>query len=446
MSFAILASTPCPAATAPATQSATTAATTGPATTQHLFQWDFKWKGWEGFDVELIDRTGFKTASELLTHTPEEEIPGERTRFRAEFGLRLETDAAAYSTSGKLAGFDDGVALRRGEVISRGTFQLLIPVDFSLELGYIPHQFFIKELYFTFPEVTWIGRPRFGLFQPPMGLDLNNSSWDLAFMEPAAPLQALAPSREFGIQIGRPVFNDEATWTLGIYGNGPRSGEYGNASKNYGNAIGRVTWLAVDHLHPDDPPANEFVHLGLSANYQYSTTATVRYRARPESFIAPFVIDTGELNATRSITVGGEGAWVRGPLLVEGEFLDSVVEIDHRDSLNFPGFYVLASYLLTGETRAYDRQKAVIGPVIPRRNLAFDGGGLGALEVGCRYSFTDLSDAGVRGGRLSLLMGEMNWYLRPQVKWMFGVGYGNVTGSARDGDLFMFQTRIGLNF
>jgi phosphate-selective porin OprO/OprP len=424
----------------------TTEPTTQPATTQPVLSWEAQWNGWEGLDIEFIDRTHWRTVSEILMRTPEEAIADQRVRFAANFGARLEVDAAQLGASGTLNDFDSGVALRRLSLISRGMFQFVAPIDFKLELGYIPGKFNVKDAYLVFPEIDYVGRVKFGFFQPPMGLDLMTSSRDLMFMEPAAPLQALAPGNEFGIQIGRPVFDERATWVLGIFGNGQRSGEYGNASKNYGSAIGRATWLAIDHLNPQTPVLNQSLHLGVSANYQYSTTSTVRYRSRPESYIAPHVIDTGEITSRKAATLGAEAAWVSGPLSVQSEFLDSSLDVDNGPDVNFYGFYVYASYFVTGESRAYDRKAADFERVKPLHDFAFGRQGWGALELGGRISYTNLTNGDIRGGRLGILMGEANWYLQPHVRWMLGTGYGHVDGSSNNGDMFILQTRLAVDF
>ena len=41
------------------------------------------------------------------------------------------------------------------------------------------------------------------------------------------------------------------TWSLGVYGDVGANNEYGNASRNSGNAVGRVTGLAVDRIDSD---------------------------------------------------------------------------------------------------------------------------------------------------------------------------------------------------
>jgi phosphate-selective porin OprO/OprP len=115
--------------------------------------------------------------------------------------------------------------------------------------------------------------------------------------------------------------------------------------------------------------------------------------------------------------------------------------------LNFYGFYTEASWYLTGESRPYDRQTGAFKRLIPRRDFNWGkDGAWGALEAACRYSYTDLTDGDVSGGRLSLLMGELNWYLQPHIRLMFNGGGGHVNGGASNGGMFIFQTRVGIDF
>jgi phosphate-selective porin OprO/OprP len=77
---------------------------------------------------------------------------------------------------------------------------------------------------------------------------------------------------------------------------------------------------------------------------------------------------------------------------------------------------------------------------------AKDPGGWGAFEIAARFSYTDLSDGDVHGGKIGLLMGELNWYLHSHVRWMFNAGAGHVSGGAYDGHLVLFQSRVGVDF
>jgi phosphate-selective porin OprO/OprP len=224
--------------------------------------------------------------------------------------------------------------------------------------------------------------------------------------------------------------------------------EYGNASQNYGNLIGRFTWLVIDHLAPPDRPAeNQYLHLGLSANLQYSASSTVRYQSRPESYLADHVIDTGNIDASGSGAVGTEAAYVNGPFSLQGEFLDSFVRQNNGEGLNFFGFYLNASWYLTGESRPYDRLNGDFKRLVPRHNFDFGkDGGWGAFEVAARFSYTDLDASNINGGKIALMMGELNWYLHSHVRWMFNGGGGRVTGGAHEGNIVLFQTRVGIDF
>jgi phosphate-selective porin OprO/OprP len=424
----------------------------GTTNTQKALHLRATWQGWDGLFLELNQRTFLPNSTNLLStllRASNAPMPLrlDQVQMTARLGARLELDGAGFVTTDNQNGFDDGAQLRRALFIIGGDCILLAPVSYRVQIGYIPNTFYINEAYLLLPPVDYVGRVQFGVFGPPMGLDLITSSRDTTFMEPAAPLQAIGPANEAGIQIGHPVFNQRATWALGIFGNASANKEYGNNSKNYGEAIGRLTWLAIDHLNTEQYAASHYLHLGLSAGFQYSASRDIRYSSRPESYLAPRVIDTGDIDAAGGTTVAAEAAWVNGPFSAQGELIYSFVQQSDGNMLNLGGFYGKVSWYLTGESRPYDRSTGAFKRLIPRRNFHFGkGGDWGAFEVGVRYSYTDLTDGNVHGGRLNELMAGVNWYLTPHLRWMFNYGMGHVSGGSSDGNMFIFQTRIGVDF
>ena len=64
----------------------------------------------------------------------------------------------------------------------------------------------------------------------------------------------------------------------------------------------------------------------------------------------------------------------------------------------------------------------------------------------CRLSHTDLTDGNIEGGQLTMLMAGVNWYLQPHLRWMFNYGSGHVSGGPNDGNMLIFQTRVGVDF
>jgi len=335
--------------------------------------------------------------------------------------------------------------LRRARLYAQGDCLLLLPVSYQFEIGYIPHEFYIEESYLSFKPIPYIGELKTGQFQAPMGLEVITSTRDLAFMEPAAPMQALAPGVNAGLQIGHPIFNERATWTLGFFTDGVGK-DYGDASKNFGRAITRLTALPIYDPEPDRPGSARLLHLGLSANILYSGDSTVRYQARPESHLAPYAVDTGDISSKGALVLGGETAWVNGPLSIQGEYLHSFVDQTDSGVLNFDGFYVSAGWFLTGDSRPYDRIQGVFGRVVPRSNFDFGHGGWGAWEIVGRYSFVNLNSGDIAGGRLSIIMAGVNWYLHSHVKWRFDYGFGQVSGRTPEGNLNIFQTRVEVDF
>jgi phosphate-selective porin len=127
-------------------------------------------------------------------------------------GVRLAGDAAAFHTTGSQTGFDDGAELRRARLFLKGDWTLLLPLEYSIELGYSPNKFVLSDAWVLFPELKYVGRTRVGQFQPPQGLDVINSSWASTFAGAAAPLTGAGTDAHPGGARPRRC----ATWRLGI--------------------------------------------------------------------------------------------------------------------------------------------------------------------------------------------------------------------------------------
>jgi phosphate-selective porin OprO and OprP len=423
--------------------------TNGVAPKDKSFEWKFSWEGWDGLHSEVSKQTRLKDPLAEIRETIQgtnayQILHLEQLTMRGKIGAKLALDGAAYVTGKEFQGFDDGVEVRRARIYAQGDCLLVLPVSYQLEIGYIPNEFYIEESYLLFRNLPWIGELKGGQYQAPMGLDVITSSRDLTFMEPAAPLQALAPGVNAGLEVGRPVLDQRATWRFGLFTEGVGQ-DFGDATRDYGRAILRLTGLPFYQGNPDQPNSTKLLHLGLSANILYSASSSVRYQSRPESHLAPYVIDTGEIAADGALVAGAEAAWVNGPFSVQGEYLHSSVHEANGQVPNFNGCYASASWFLTGESRPYDRSEGKFGRVIPKRNFAFGHGG-GAWELAARYSYVNLDGADIRGGRLSMLMAGVNWYLHPNVKWRFDYGFGHVSGYQPGGNLNVFQTRVEIDF
>ena len=172
----------------------------------------------------------------------------------------------------------------------------------------------------------------------------------------------------------------------------------------------------------------------------------MRYRSRPESHLAPIIIDTGDIDARQAAVVDIEAAWVNGPLSIQGEFLNSFVDQQNGEKPHFYGLYGYASWFITGESRPYDPRNGVFTRLRPLKDFSFDGDGMGAWEIAGRASYTDLEDRGVSGGRLALLTGGVTWYPTAHIRWKFNYIHGKVSGRNPSGDMHIFETRFEIDF
>jgi phosphate-selective porin len=106
----------------------------------------------------------------------------------------------------------------------------VLPLSYYIEVGYGAGKLYLNQSTLTFPAGKYLGTLQIGQFQAPMGLENISSSRDITFMEPAAPVQAIAPGIEAGAQVGKPVFGERATWALGLFTPGAGARDYGDAS------------------------------------------------------------------------------------------------------------------------------------------------------------------------------------------------------------------------
>jgi phosphate-selective porin OprO and OprP len=172
----------------------------------------------------------------------------------------------------------------------------------------------------------------------------------------------------------------------------------------------RITRLLVD-----DPATNRFLHLGLSGRRAGTTNGTLRYQGRPESNVASNFVNSGDIVADGATHAGLELLWNRGPLSFTGEYMHAWVDAGTAGDPRFSGGYLTASYVLTGETRPYDRTVGYARRVMPKRRW-------GAPELVARFSAVDLEDATVRGGTYTRFFTGINWW--GSHRWRASAGWG----------------------
>ena len=73
-------------------------------------------------------------------------------------------------------------------------------------------------------------------------------------------------------------------------------------------------------------------------------------------------------------------------------------------------------------------------------------GGGGAWEVVGRWSYLDLNDANIEGGRLNDLTFGVNWYLTPYMRLMANMVHSTVGAAGIQGNESIFITRAAIDW
>ena len=156
---------------------------------------------------------------------------------------------------------------------------------------------------------------------------------------------------------------------------------------------------------------------------------------------------------------GFEGAMNYGPFYLAGEYYR--YGLDRADPTlkdpKFSGWYVQASYFLTGEMRPYLPASAAWGSPAVVSPFAPDAGSWGSWEIKARYSNNDfnamVSDPANRvlGGEQNIVTLGANWYLNRNLRWMFDYLIADVDRRDADGqqvgqDFSAFVNRLQFSF
>ena len=354
-------------------------------------------------------------------------------------GTKLAGDAGGFFTAGTLPDIGTQAKLRRFFVYTTGEFRLVYPFLFKVEVGLIGDNPYVDSFWLAATDLPWLGTLTVGQFDAPMSFDVLTGSTNRSFMEQAAPVQALAPGQKVGIQVAD--FSDarRLSWQTGLFTDGQPQ-DVGDATNSPLRLLGRVVWRPLEDLARGD-----VLHVGTSGSYVLSSSDDVQYRTRPESYLAPTLLDTGDIAAKSVFLIGTELAAVRGSTSLQAEYLVSFVTARDVGDPILHGGYLLLSQFLTGETRPYERAIGTFGRLDPLHEFApWRGPGWGAWEVAARISGADLDDGDVRGGSLWLLGGEVNWYWNRYVRLALNYELGSVSNRPEHGFLQFLQARVQL--
>jgi phosphate-selective porin OprO/OprP len=202
--------------------------------------------------------------------------------------------------------------------------------------------------------------------------------------------------------------------------------------------VARVGYLPV--LDPD----GTLLHVALAGRWGLVNDRTLRLRSRPELNIAPYFVETESFAARDTRMVQGEVYYRPGPFLFGAEYFAQKVNATDQPDPLFHGGDLVASWLITGETRKYNTAGGYFLSVSPARTVW--GGGPGAWEALLRLSYIDLDDGDIDGGRFWRLTPMVNWYLTDHLRLELGYGIGQLDRFGVTGTTHFFQTRLQFQF
>lgn len=346
----------------------------------------------------------------------------------------------------------DGVDFRRVRLGVKGEAAEGLPYRMEFDYGFSGRPSFV-DAWVGADDVLGFVNVRFGRFRVPYGLDLATSAKEVVFLERALPF-AFSPIRQTGLLLSNSDTDSRTHWSASVY-RFP-SDVFGGAigdDRGYSGAV-RLTRL----IHEDDDAGTLF-HFGGNYAFVNPANGEIRFRARPEIFIAeepgtlgtfepptslPFFVDTGILPTDGVHHANVETAFRAGPLYGQAEARVAFVDGPGRTDL-FAGAYAQLAYILTGEVRPWRRSNPAFGRLTPDRPVS--KGGQGAWEIAGRVSWIDLDDPPVEGGELYAYSAALNWYPATRFRVQLNVLYNDleVVGGA-GGDALITALRGQIDF
>ncbi len=216
------------------------------------------------------------------------------------------------------------------------------------------------------------------------------------------------------------------------------------------------------------------LHLGAHASWmiepqQVAAGTTVTWRDRPELTVdgtrwVSAASNTGPANGIRNDDAWSygleaatkyESVWLNGEINWFG--MDQLSDpAEHfagsLPNLEYMGYYIQGSWIITGESKGYKMSKAAWSGVRPAEPFNLGRGGLGAWELAFRYSYVDLDDeantfindnngtswlVGTRGGKETNFTLGVNWHVNTYIRFMFNPDFPDRSHVQRPGEAIL---------
>jgi phosphate-selective porin OprO/OprP len=240
-----------------------------------------------------------------------------------------------------------------------------------------------------------------GKQKEPISMERIMTLINLPMQERSSVADAFLPSRNFGIHLSGNALAHRMTWAAGVFNDFIDSSV--SIDEGATSVVGRLSWLAF--VSED---RSNLVHLSWAGRYENGNQGFL-YRTTPEFNNAPVFVDTGAGTADEISQYDLEVSWRRGPFWLSGEYVGTHVDSPTLGPLDFSGYNITGSWIITGEMRDYRPKSGTFGPVPVSRSVYQNG--WGAMELASRWSSIDLTDGPVQGGEMDIFSLGLTWWL-----------------------------------
>jgi phosphate-selective porin OprO and OprP len=354
------------------------------------------------------------------------------------YGYGFLVDFATYAQdddSKQQVSMEPDVGLRDFRLLARGKFKTTRP--FTWTLGYMydgadkQWRFRQTGLQIGIPELSsrvFLGRTKLGYSQTKV-----MTGYYLWGVERSQTLDAFIPILGDGIKWMTYAPRQRIFWDLGFFADALSEEEKFAIYDD--QTVSRLGWqpiLSDEH--------QQVLHVAVMGQWARSDGGKLRLKSKPGAYLAPNFLDTGTMTADRAETYGFEAVYRMRSWFFATEYNWEPVHLkDGRDPV-FNGGDISAVWLVTGETRPYNRVGGFFQQVTPKKSV-FEGG-RGAVEAVLNLSYSNFDDQGVLGGKFWRTTPMMNWHLAEGLRVQLAYGYGVLDRFGLKGATQFFQARL----
>jgi phosphate-selective porin OprO/OprP len=358
---------------------------------------------------------------------------------------RIEADAITVTQSPKdkalFGDFQDAVGFRRARIGAEGTAgeQTRWVAEFDFAGGNVA----LKDAFLAVNHLPYLREVRVGHLSEPFSLEgMIRSVW-FPFTE-RSPAFTFDPARNWGVGIFS--YTDDQRLFV-------QAGAFKSGTDNTGTDIGDGNDLAYTARvvglpwYEETDDSLHLLHVGGAVSQRHAKDNTVSFNQGPQSSLLQSGSDNPRTPFLPAVSIPAnqyqlynlQSALVLGPLSFQAEWDATRVEQIGGGPVVLSGWYVQASYFLTGEHRNYNREVGTFWePTVRRPFVCTDrpGGiaqGPGAWEVSARLAYLDFDSPNLPRGPDGLPVGTrtttitlgLNWYLndnaRIMVDWVHAI-------------------------